>query len=115
MNNASIGNRIAARRTYLKWSQEYLASRINVERSTLAKWETGDRGPSALDLLELCKAFEVSAAYFQDDIHEAASSQFRDQIRVAAYDDNITEEDAEEIAEYIRFKREQKARKRGAE
>lgn len=38
-------------------SQEELASRINVSRQSVSKWETGESYPEMNNLLELCKIF----------------------------------------------------------
>lgn len=41
MNNVLIGEYIAKLRKYYKITQEELASRLNVTRQAISKWETG--------------------------------------------------------------------------
>lgn len=42
------------------WSQEQLAEKIGVSRSTVAKWESGKGIPKIENLVVLCDIFQVS-------------------------------------------------------
>lgn len=48
-------NAIRLRRIELKMSQQVLADALEVERSTVAKWETGKSSPTADKLPQLAK------------------------------------------------------------
>lgn len=42
------------------WSQEQLAERLGVARSTVAKWESGKGVPKIENLIVMCDVFEVT-------------------------------------------------------
>ena len=50
-------NRIRAYRKERKWTQEELAEKIGVERSAVAKWESGKIQPQAAHLIALAELF----------------------------------------------------------
>ena len=50
-------NAIWEHRTQRKWTQAELAERLGVERSTVAKWESGASQPQAAHLIALAEAF----------------------------------------------------------
>lgn len=50
-------NRIRAYRKERKWTQEELAEKIGVERSAVAKWESGKIQPQASRLVALAEVF----------------------------------------------------------
>jgi transcriptional regulator with XRE-family HTH domain len=51
-----------------KLTQEQLAAVLKVDRSTIAKWETGEAMPRAAKLPELAKAFKCSIdEIFEED------------------------------------------------
>lgn len=63
-NEKEIGSLIAKERKYMKLSLEELASKINVSRQTLSKWEKGEgEGPTIFDLIRLCKIFNCDYGY----------------------------------------------------
>lgn len=41
-------------------SQQYVADRLNVSRSTVASWEQGRRSLSADDFFKLCEFYDVN-------------------------------------------------------
>ena len=51
--NINIGKKIADRRKELGMTQEALAARLGVDRSTVTKWETGFSNPTAAKLPKL--------------------------------------------------------------
>ncbi|MFK4461595.1 helix-turn-helix domain-containing protein [Bacillus safensis] len=58
-----IGNRIRFLRKEKKMSQDALAKKLNVNRSTVANYEIGRISPTSQILLELSNIFEVSTDY----------------------------------------------------
>ena len=56
-----LGEKIASQRRRLGLSQEELASRLNVTRQAVSKWETGTSDPSTSNLLALAKLYGISA------------------------------------------------------
>ena len=53
-------NRIQEYRKQKKWTQEELAKRLGVERSAVAKWESGKSQPQAARLVALAEIFGCS-------------------------------------------------------
>ena len=50
-------NKIREYRKQRKWTQEELARRLGVERSAVAKWESGKSQPQAARLVALAELF----------------------------------------------------------
>lgn len=50
-------------RTELNLSQLKLSTKINVSASCINRWESGQRIPSAENIISLCKALNCSADY----------------------------------------------------
>ena len=50
-------NKIREYRKQRKWTQDELAKRIGVERSAVAKWESGKSQPQAVHLVALAEKF----------------------------------------------------------
>lgn len=50
-------NKIREYRKQRKWTQEELAKRLGVERSAVAKWESGKSQPQAAHLVALAEVF----------------------------------------------------------
>ncbi|MCH1625184.1 helix-turn-helix domain-containing protein [Fredinandcohnia quinoae] len=42
------------------WTQEELSGHLNISRSNISKWESGDTTPSIIDLLQLSNLFQVT-------------------------------------------------------
>ena len=57
---ASIGEQIRDARKAKGLTQDELANMMNVGRTVVSKWETGNRLPDAETLLRLSKALEYS-------------------------------------------------------
>lgn len=53
-------NKIREYRKQRKWTQEELARRLAVERSAVAKWESGKSQPQAARLVALAEVFGCS-------------------------------------------------------
>lgn len=70
----SIGNRIAELRNAAGFSQEKLASKVNVSRQSVSNWEKGIQEPSVEALLRLCSAMNVTMGEFFAGIEEPTVS-----------------------------------------
>ncbi|WP_412969844.1 helix-turn-helix transcriptional regulator [Fredinandcohnia sp. 179-A 10B2 NHS] len=55
-----MANNIKFYRNQYKWSQVEVSNRLNVSRSNVSKWESGDMTPSLVDLLHLCQLFHIN-------------------------------------------------------
>ncbi len=53
-------NHIRTYRKQMKWTQKELAQRLGVERSAVAKWESGKSQPQAARLVALAEIFGCS-------------------------------------------------------
>ncbi len=53
-------NHIRTYREQMKWTQKELAQRLGVERSAVAKWESGKSQPQAARLVALAEIFGCS-------------------------------------------------------
>ncbi len=58
-----LGERIALLRRGQGWSQAHLAQKLHISPSALGMYEQGRREPSLAALLELSRAFGVTADY----------------------------------------------------
>ena len=55
----NIGNRIQEARKHQNMTQEDLATKLNVSRSTIASWESGRNIPDVNSLIELSKVLKI--------------------------------------------------------
>ena len=99
-----IGRRIRElRQQYLKGplSQEALATHLKVPANTLSRWETGTYKPTAENLDQLARFFEVPITIFFPD-------QKIDESRIAAITSatgGLNEKDFEEVLRYAEFRK----------
>ncbi len=63
MNKQTFGQRLKEVRYDKKITQIALAEKLNVDKSTIAKYETDKIEPSISMLIELAKFFDVSTDY----------------------------------------------------
>ncbi len=63
MNRQTFGQRLKEVRYDKKITQIALAEKLNVDKSTIAKYETDKIEPSISMLIELAKFFDVSTDY----------------------------------------------------
>lgn len=56
------GKNIATLRKARKLSQEYVAEQLGISRQAVSKWETGQTEPTAKNLVELAKLFNVTVS-----------------------------------------------------
>lgn len=62
----TLGENIKKQRERLKLSQEYVAEQLGVSRQAVSKWETGQSEPTAGNLVQLAKVFEISLSELAD-------------------------------------------------
>lgn len=63
-----IGMNIAKMRNARDWSQEKLAERVDVDDSTVERWEYGSVVPCGLDVLKLAVVFGVGTDAIYDGL-----------------------------------------------
>ncbi len=63
----SFDKKLKTMRLENKMTQEYVASRLNVARSTIAGYETKNRQPSHEKLASIASLFHVTIDYLLDD------------------------------------------------
>ena len=59
----TFGEKLQALRKARSWSQEELATQINVSRQALSKWESGASVPDTENVVALSRLFGVSTDY----------------------------------------------------
>lgn len=59
-----IGRKLKKLRQSKAMSQQELADKINITRSTISNYEIGRRTPHLKDLQKFCKVFDVGLDYF---------------------------------------------------
>ena len=106
----TLSENIRLYRESLHLTQDQLAERINVNRVTLARYEAGTVTPGANILTRLSEALNVdvnklldtdeSKQLDIDSIDFALSGEIRD----------LTDDEKQDVLDYVRFKRAQKAR-----
>ena len=64
---ATLTPNLPALRTQAEISQEELASKLNVSRQAVSRWELGSALPDASNILQLSKLFGVTADYLLND------------------------------------------------
>lgn len=57
-----LGDNIRRLRTERKMSQEYLAEQLYVSRQAVSKWENGQTEPTAKNLMQLARLFDISVS-----------------------------------------------------
>lgn len=60
MNNIQLRKNLRTLRTALGWSQEAIATEMNMSRQAYAAYETGERSPSSDTLIWLARFFHVT-------------------------------------------------------
>ena len=63
MNN-NIGRKLKYLRKIKRLSQQELADKVGITRSTISNYELGRRTPHLKDLQRFCKVFDVGLDYF---------------------------------------------------
>lgn len=70
-----LAGRLASARRDLGLTQQECAARIGIDRSALAKIETGKRGVSATELVQLAQALDMRVEWFFEDAPQAVLSR----------------------------------------
>lgn len=102
----SFSSKLKALRNENKMTQQYIADRLNVARSTVAGYETKNRQPSHEKLTALADLFHVTVDYLLDDtsvsLEDAPCNIYADDERklVARYR-RLSPEGREKLLEYI--------------
>lgn len=60
MNTQKLGTFIADRRTKKMWTQEDLAQRLNVNKTSVSRWESGNFAPDIFKLIKLSELLDVT-------------------------------------------------------
>lgn len=63
----SVGKRIETLRKSKKISQEDLAEKVGVSRTTIYKWESGTSVPNYANMQALARALEATVSFFTDE------------------------------------------------
>ena len=63
----SVGKRIETLRKSKKISQEDLAEKVGVSRTTIYKWESGTSVPNYTNMQALARALETTVSFFTDE------------------------------------------------
>lgn len=89
-------------------TQDYVAKRINVARSTIAGYETKNRQPSHEKLTAFANLFHVSVDYLLDDetivlsLSQSGTSSIDDQELLSKYH-NLSSRSKEDLFTYIQL------------
>ena len=98
----SLPKKIIDLRESNDWSQAELARRLDVNKSVMNRIESGERKVSSDELKRLSDIFDVSTDY----LLERTSEKDKTPNLVAAHlDDDVSDEDMEDILNYIEFRK----------
>ena len=101
-----IGNKIRIFREQIGWSQERLATELQITPNTVSRWETATYRPSAADLDRLARIFGVQIwAFFPPSVEPPMEAQ---KALLSATGD-LPEDDLDELRRYADFIRARKA------
>lgn len=91
-----IGNNIKEFRNRLGLSQDQVADFIGVDRTTITKYESGDREVSLVQLEKFCDLFaiEIEDLFEEDSVNKSANLAF------AFRADDLNQEDITSIAAF---------------
>ena len=96
------GKRISSLRKKRGLNQEQLATELNVSPSTIAMWETNKRALKDESLTLLADFFNVSTDYL---LGRTEDKEKGPTLVAAHLDDDVSEEDMEDILNYIEFRK----------
>jgi len=108
----TLGERLREAREYLGFSQEEVATFLDVSRSALSLIETGQRKVDALELKKLAGLYKRPVGYFTGE--EAEEMSFGADVRhLARKVAELSADDREELARFADFLRAKKQKKEG--
>lgn len=87
-------------------TQDYVARQLNVPRTSIVQMENGSRKITSGELSVLCDIYGLSADYVLDKTKENSSIRF-----IARSFESLSEEDKQEVASLIEFKKEMAKRR----
>ena len=88
-------------------TQDYVAKQLNVPRTAVVQMESGSRKIASDELSTLCDIYGLSADYVLDRTTDNPSVRF-----IARSFESLSEEDQQEIASLIEFKKEMAERRK---
>ena len=106
MKNDTLINRIINLRESKDWSQAELGRRIGLDKSTMNKIESGTRKIQTEELKLLSDVLDVSVDYLlngTNDLKEPTIKNGKLETIAAHIDDDVTDEQMDDILNYIDF------------
>lgn len=97
-----IQNRIKALRRALGLKQEEFGQRIGAKQSTVTAYECGNRTPMDTTIVAICKEFNVNEVWLRTGEGEMFRERSEDEELAALFGQLLSEDDAEELAEFKR-------------
>ncbi len=104
--NEELGLRIRKARESLHFSQDYLAKRVNINRTAMVQIENGNRNVSADELSAFSKVFGISA----DELLNGKEFDIPQMVFARSFSE-LDETDQNEILNLIEFKKQMKAKR----
>lgn len=98
----SLPKKIIDLRESNDWSQAELARRLDVNKSVMNRIESGERKVSSDELKRLSDIFDVSTDYLLERTDEKDKTP---NLVAAHLDDDVSDEDMEDILNYIEFRK----------
>lgn len=100
----TLGERIKSLRDKNGWTQTYFGEKLNLTKASISGYENDTRSPDKETLIKIANLFNVSTDYLLGNKTEEKEPYSKKQQTLAAHiDDDISEEQMEDILEYIEF------------
>lgn len=105
-----LKDRLNELRNEKKWTQEDMANRVGIARTTYAMYEQGKRNPDYETLQKIADLFEVTTDYLlgRSDIR---NPEKKPEGRFFHDLDHASDEDLDKLEEYFKFLQEQKKKR----
>ncbi|WP_017548617.1 helix-turn-helix domain-containing protein [Salinicoccus carnicancri] len=109
----NIGDRIKHRRKQLDINADDLAIAAGVSRATIFRYENGDiEKMPAVTLEKIAKKLRTSPAYLMGWTESNEMEENESVQTIAAHiDEDVTEEEMEEILDYIKYRKQRRKKK----
>ncbi len=107
-NRISVDMDVVGVATYTP-GEDYVAKQLNVPRTAVVQMESGSRKIASDELSTLCDIYGLSADYVLDRTNDNPSVRF-----IARSFESLSEEDQQEIASLIEFKKEMAERRKNS-
>lgn len=105
----TFGDILKILRKNKKMTQSDLAKQLNVDRSTIGKWENDSSTPDFQKLLKIASFFDVETDFLLGNYKGKRRKEIMEKIVHIIYD--LTSEEEEKLIEYAKFLRTQRASK----